>query len=154
LGYDIEKIYAKLAGKKEALYIKEKNLTNDLIQSQLSQGMFRALSLIVFIYYLINKNTVRTIIVDDLCEGLDYDRATKLGQLLFEELENKKIQLIASSNDSFLMDVVNIKYWNILTRKNNTIKVYNYKNSQEKFDQFKYSGLSNFDLFSSDYLDE
>ncbi len=153
LGYDIEKIYAKLAGEKEALYIKEKNLENDLIQSQLSQGMFRALSLIVFIYYLINKNKVRTIIVDDLCEGLDYDRATKLGKLLFEELQNKKIQFIASSNDSFLMDVVNIKYWNILARRNNAIKVYNYKNSQEKFDQFKYSGLSNFDLFSSDYLE-
>jgi len=154
LGYDIEKIYTKPEGKKEVLYIKEKSLKNDLVQSQLSQGMFRALSLIVFIYYLINKNMVRTIIVDDLCEGLDYDRAIKLGKLLFEELQNRNIQFIASSNDSFLMDVINIKYWNILVRKNDAIKVYNYKNYQEKFDQFKYSGLSNFDLFSSDYLEE
>ena len=153
LGYDIEKIYAELTGKKEVLYIKEKSLENDLEQSQLSQGMFRALSLIVFIYSLINKNMVRTFIVDDLCEGLDYDRATRLGKLLFEELQNRDIQFIASSNDSFLMDVVNIKYWNILTREKNIIKVYNYKNSREKFDQFKYSGLSNFDLFSSDYLE-
>ena len=154
LGYNIDKIYSQPEGEIDFLYIKEQGLKNDLVQSQLSQGMFRALSLIVFIYYIIDKNMVRTIIVDDLCEGLDYDRATKLGKLLFEELQNKKIQFIVSSNDSFLMDVVNIKYWNILARENNTIKVYNYKNSKEKFDQFKYSGLNNFDLFSSDYLEE
>ena len=153
LGYDIQHIYTEQENGKEVLYIKEKRLKYRLRQNRLSQGMFRALALLVFVHYLMNKSKVKTIIVDDLCEGLDYERATKLGELLFEELENTNIQFIASSNDNFLMDVVNIKYWNILVRDANTVRVYNYQNSQDKFDNFKFSGLSNFDLFSSDYLD-
>ncbi|MCP4106937.1 MAG: ATP-binding protein [Desulfobacteraceae bacterium] len=102
---------------------------------------------------LLIQNKAETIIVDDICEGLDYERATKLGKLLFKIFQAKNVQFIVSSNDSFLMDVIDIRYWNILVRENNLIRVYNYKNSKDKFDNFKYSGLSNFDLFSSDYLD-
>lgn len=153
LGYDIEKIYSIRESGKDVLYIKEKNLKFDLDQSRLSQGMFRALALIVFIHYLLAQSDLQTIIVDDLGEGLDYERATKLGEVIFRKLEALDIQFIASSNDSFLMDVVNIRYWNILVRKMNIVKVYNYQNSKDKFDNFRYSGLSNFDLFSSDYLE-
>ncbi len=152
LGYNIEKFYSKLKGEKDFLYIKEKGLKHELKQDFISQGMFRALTLIVFIHYLIDQNKAQTIIIDDLCEGLDYARATQLGKLIFETLKAHNIQLIASSNDSFLMDVVNIRYWNVFKRNGSTVNVYNYINSKEKFDDFKYSGLSNFDLFASDYL--
>lgn len=153
IGYDIENFYAKKEGGKDILYVKEKKLTYDLRQNFLSQGMFRAISLITFIHYLTDRNIAKTIIVDDLCEGLDYERATKLARLIFEKFRDKGVQFIVSSNDSFLMDVINIRYWNILVKENGRTKVYNYKNSKDKFDDFKYSGLSNFDLFSSDYLD-
>ncbi len=153
LGYHIEKLYTIRESGKDVLCIKERNLKHDLKQSRLSQGMYRALALIAFIHYLLANRDIKTIIVDDLGEGLDYERATKLGELIFKKLEKSDIQFIASSNDSFLMDVVNIRYWNILVRKMNTVKAYNYQNSKDKFDNFRYSGLSNFDLFSSDYLD-
>jgi hypothetical protein len=153
LGYDLEELYTKQESGKDVLYIREKGLKYGLRQNHLSQGMFRALALIVFIHYLNEKVKVKTIIVDDLGEGLDYERATKLGELIFKKLEKTNIQFIASSNDNFLMDVVDIKYWSILKRSDNTVNVYNYHNSKEKFDNFKFSGLSNFDLFSSDYLE-
>lgn len=152
LGYDIENFYAKKEGGKDILYVREKKLTYDLRQDDLSQGMFRAISLITFIHYLADQNSAETIIVDDLCEGLDYERATKLGRLIFEKFRDKGVQFIVSSNDCFLMDVIPIRYWNLLVREDIHIRAYNYKNSKKKFDDFKYSGLSNFDLFSSDYL--
>jgi len=153
IGYAIENIYAEKESGEDIFYVKERKMKHAFRQNLLSQGMLRAISLIVFIHYLIDKNAADTIIVDDICEGLDYERATKLGSLIFEKFQDSGVQFIVSSNDSFLMDVINIRCWNILVREDNHIKAYNYKNSKDKFDNFKYSGLSNFDLFSSDYLD-
>lgn len=153
IGYEIENIYAEKESGEDILYVKQRKMKYAFRQTLLSQGMLRAVSLIVFIHYLIDKNAADTIIVDDICEGLDYERATKLGSLIFEKFQDSGVQFIVSSNDSFLMDVINIRCWNILVREDNHIKAYNYKNSKDKFDNFKYSGLSNFDLFSSDYLD-
>lgn len=153
LGYEIESFYARKMFGRRFLYVREKKLTHDLKQHLLSQGMFRAISLIIFIHYLIDNGKAKIIIVDDLCEGLDYERATKLGRLIFERFRDKGVQFIVSSNDCFLMDVIPVRYWTVLTKKNGHIRVYNYENSKKKFDDFKYSGLSNFDLFASDYLD-
>ena len=136
----------------DALYVVEDGLESRLSEYQLSQGMFRALALIVYIQHVVQNNYVSIILIDDLGEGLDYERATKLGKLLVEKLENSNIQFIATSNDSFLMDVIPIKYWNILQRDGNTVRALNYHNSKERFDKFLMTGLSNFDLFSSDYL--
>lgn len=136
----------------KALYLLEEGLNNRLSEYQLSQGMFRALTLIVYVQHVIQFRNKSMILVDDLGEGLDYERATKLGKLLVEKLENSNIQFIATSNDSFLMDVIPIKYWNILQRDGNTVSSLNYQNSKERFDKFLMTGLSNFDLFSSDYL--
>jgi AAA15 family ATPase/GTPase len=148
LGYDVEKISLD---RRKVVYIKEKNSSQQLNDYELSQGMHRTLSLLVYIEYIL-KQEVSMILIDDLCEGLDYERATKLGKLLVEKLENSNIQFIATSNDSFLMDVIPIKYWNILQRDGNTVRALNYQNSKERFDKFLMTGLSNFDLFSSDYL--
>jgi AAA15 family ATPase/GTPase len=155
LGYQIEDIFLDKFNYRpdsDALYLMENGLENRLSEYQLSQGMFRALALIVYIQYVAEKNSVSMILIDDLGEGLDYERATKLGKLLVQKLENSNIQFIATSNDSFLMDVVPIKYWNILQRDGNTVRALNYQNSKEQFDEFKLSGLSNFYLFSSDFL--
>ena len=50
------------------------------------------------------------------------------------------------------MDVVDIKYWNILFRKNKIVTSVNIIENTEIFEKFRFSGLNNFDLFSSDYL--
>jgi hypothetical protein len=120
----------------------------------LSQGMYRALYILTFIEYLVATGNPQTIIIDDLCEGLDYSRATKLGTLLFEFCRTHKIQLIASSNDGFLMDVIDLEYWNVLQRDGGKVSAINYTNSKDLFDGFKFTGLSNFDFFSSDYIEQ
>jgi predicted ATPase len=152
LGYELEKIVVNKdeIGTKIAVF--QKGLTSGLKQEQLSQGMFRSLCLIIFMHYLLTKNNVSTIIVDDFCEGLDYNRAIKLGKLIVEKFANSNIQFIATTNDSFLMNVIDIKYWNILVREGSTVRSFNYQNSKDIFDDFKMSGLSNFYLFSSDFL--
>ena len=115
--------------------------------------MMRSLCLLIYIEYLISKNKTATLLIDDLGEGLDYKRAIELGKLLFKLCEENNIQLIVTSNDSFLMDVVNINYWNVLTRKGKVITALNKFNQPELFEDFKFTGLSNFDFFSSDYID-
>ena len=117
--------------------------------------MFRAFSLLAMIQHVLDtvKGNI-TILVDDLCEGLDYERSINFTKLLFNKLKEKNIQLIVTSNDSFLMNAVGIEYWNILIREKSTVKAFNYKNSKEIFDDFKFTGLNNFDLFSSDFLDK
>jgi len=114
--------------------------------------MFRALAVIVYVQYLISRKKPSTIIIDDLCEGLDFERATKLGKLIFDKCLENDIQLIATSNDSFLMEVVDLKYWNILTRTGKKVSGFNSKTNSESFENFKFTGLSNFDFFSSDYI--
>ena len=137
---------------KKTLQITEKGIALPIPQGEISQGMFRSLLLLIFINYLIEQKKVSTLLIDDLCEGLDYERATKLGKLLLEKVSNSNIQLVASSNDSFLMDVFPIKYWNVLLKHKTGNQSFNYQNSKPLFDEFKFMGLSNFDLFSSDYL--
>ena len=50
------------------------------------------------------------------------------------------------------MNSVPIEYWNILKREGTTVSAYNYKNNKKSFDEFKLTGLSNFDIFSSNIL--
>jgi energy-coupling factor transporter ATP-binding protein EcfA2 len=153
IGFKLDGLYSIEQGDKNVLYMREHGVIPPISQYYFSQGMFRAISLLIFIHYLTEKVGAGVIIVDDLCEGMDYERASKLGKLIYETLESKNIQFIATSNDSFLMNVVDVKYWNILHREANHINSYNITNSKEKFDKFKKSGLNNFDLFSSDFLD-
>jgi AAA domain, putative AbiEii toxin, Type IV TA system len=152
LGYNLEYISVDKSKRIPQVSIKEKKLNHELDLYELSSGMFRTIGLLAFIDFNLEKKNLTTVAIDDLGEGLDYERATKLGKLLLEKIENSNIQLIATSNDSFLMDVIPIKYWNILQREGNTVRALNYQNSKELFDKFKLTGLSNFDLFSSDYL--
>lgn len=59
-----------------------------------------------------------------------------------------------TSNDRFVMNEVDLKYWHILNRSAETVRILDYANSGEKFDHFKLIGLSNFDFFSREiYLE-
>jgi hypothetical protein len=135
------------------IYLSEKDSGAVVWQPNISQGMFRALSLIIQITYNILKNLPTTILIDDIGEGLDFDRSSRLIKLLVEIAEkNENIQLIMSTNDRFVMNAVPLQYWQVIQRNGGECQVFNYQNSKEKFDEFEYMGLNNFDFLATDYL--
>jgi hypothetical protein len=154
IGFDIEKVDLVdfVNEKVKFISIQEKNVVEPLYLHWLSQGLFRSISLLIFLEYLIAKKKPATVIIDDLCEGLDYERATKLGKLVFEKCLANNIQLIATSNDAFLMETVDLKYWNVLQRNGSVVTSLNAQNHPDLFKDFKFTGLSNFDFFASDYI--
>jgi ABC-type Na+ transport system ATPase subunit NatA len=152
IGFSVEKLYVEKGASVDYLQVKEAGIENIIDEDELSQGMLRSIYLTIFTRFLISGKKTSTIIIDDLCEGLDYDRATKLGRMIFSLCQENNIQLIAASNDMFLMDVVELEYWNVLQREGSVVTALNEKNSPDLFESFKFTGLSNFDFFSSDFI--
>jgi len=134
------------------IFLKEKGISQALKQFDISQGMFRAFSMLTIIEYLSSHHDIGTILVDDFGEGLDFERSKKLAELIFKEKTGSKVQFIATSNDPFLMNVVPLTDLTICFRSTHIVKCLNYLNSKEKFDEWQQLGLNNFDLFSSNYL--
>lgn len=152
MGYHLESIEAfEYADVKKVLFA-EKGVSTPLFDFNLSKGMFRTLYLLIYLEYVAQSGKPATLLIDDLCEGLDYDRSTKLGKYVFDYCSKNDIQLIATSNDSFLMDVVDLNYWSILQRDGSKVSAINHKNHPELFEDFSFTGLSNFDLLSSDFI--
>ena len=135
------------------LFASEKDRSANVSQHAMSQGMFRALSIIIHLTYHAMMNMSTTILIDDIGEGLDFDRSTKLIKLLISLAEkNENIQLIMSTNDRYVMNNVPFKYWQLIDRKGGECRVYNHQNSREIFDEFKYTGLNNFDFIATDFI--
>lgn len=159
IGYDINSIDLGKPNNIEsqismvALAVKEKDVEIVLNQTELSTGMFRALSLIIQINYYNLLNTPSCFLIDDVGEGLDFERSTNLINLLIEKAENSEMQLIMSTNDRFVMNCVPLKYWSLIQRKEKSSVIYNYKNSKKIFDKFEYTGLNNFDFFSKNFFE-
>lgn len=137
--------------KTQALFIREKGLDGIIYQHEMSQGMFRALSLFIQLNYILLVEEPQTILIDDIGEGLDFERSSHLIKLLIEKAKNTNVQLIMTTNDQFVMNNVPIEYWFILNREGNTCFSYNYRNSKELFDEFEFTGLNNFDLFATNF---
>ncbi len=154
-GYEIKDIDVSLPhipkAPKDSLVISlwEKGLKHPIDQMSLSQGMNRVIAIIIAVHYLLEKGGGGTVICDDFAEGLDFERATKLTEVVFRRMKNTDGQLILTSNDRFLMNAVDIKYWNILERRKNTVQSFNYINSEKSFDEFRRAGLNNFDFFAN-----
>ena len=66
--------------------------------------------------------------------------------------QSRNLQVILTTNDRFVMNAVPIDYWTVLDRRGNTVHVFNKSNSGDKFESFKFTGLSNFDFFATDYV--
>jgi AAA domain, putative AbiEii toxin, Type IV TA system len=164
LGYDIEDISLAvpdlnvsgilLPGPLSSVTVQEKGIAQATQQHKMSQGMFRALSLIVQLNFGIMSSGASTIVIDDIGEGLDFERSCALIELLIEKVRGFDIQLIMSTNDRFVMNRVPIESWSILKRIQKGSRVYNYENSKEIFEDFKFTGLNNFDLLASDFLED
>ncbi len=153
LGYPIQRIELFEHGSNlKMVLFHEENVKSQLFDALISKGMFRALYLLIYAQYMSVREFPSLLLIDDLCEGLDYDRSTKLGKILFDFCIEHHIQLIASSNDTFLMDVVDLKYWNILQREGSEVSSIDIIKNPDLFNDFLFTGLSNFDFFSSDYI--
>jgi hypothetical protein len=92
------------------------------------------------------------ILIDDIGEGLDFDRSCRLIDLLRKKAKESNIQLILSTNDRFVMNRVPLEEWSVLQRRGSHVRVRNYENSRELFEEFKFTGLSNFSLLEMDFL--
>ena len=135
----------------QCIFVQELGLTGKTQQIHISQGMFRALSLIIQINVSLLDSEPSCILIDDVGEGLDYERSTTLINLIIEKTRDTDIQIIMSSNDRFVMNAVPIKYWCVIQREDGKCKIFNYRNSKEIFEDFKFTGLANFDFLKSEF---
>ncbi|MCA9938737.1 MAG: ATP-binding protein [Anaerolineales bacterium] len=133
------------------IYVKETDRQGRTFQPSISQGMFRALSVIVQVNYSLLASEPSCILIDDIGEGLDFSRSSALITLLVNRIRNSSTQLIMATNDRFVMNNVPLEYWIIMERQRSECILYNYRNSKRMFDEFELTGLNNFDLFSSNY---
>ena len=159
LGYNIEDIEvsntdmvsASIPTDIKVVHIKEAGIEGKITQMELSQGMFRALSLIIQLNLAQLSSTPSCIVIDDIGEGLDFQRSIALINLLIDKVQNSEVQLIMSTNDRFVMNNVPLEYWQVIQRNKNKCHILNYRNSKEIFDEFKFTGLNNFDFFSTEF---
>jgi len=159
IGYDLTDIdvgplvsvvfETNLPGEIVGLYVQEADLKGKTDQSDMSQGMFRALSLIIQMTYSQMTGEASCILVDDIGEGLDYERSTALVKLLIERTKDTSVQLVMATNDRFVMNNVSLEYWLVTQRIGGKSRIYNYRNSQKIFEEFALTGLNNFDFFAN-----
>ena len=145
LGFPIAdiKVQAILVDGKEMplIFFREKNVgTYDIANA--SAGMKKIIFLITCLN-LVNKGTC--ILIDNLGDGLDFQRSIEIVTILEEKASDK--QIIVCTNNEILLNQTDIRNWNILHRDGSNVKAYNYKNSKERLIRFADSGLSNYEYF-------
>lgn len=151
VGYNIQYVDVLQSKQGYALHVKEEELDEFTNQLDMSQGMYRMLSFIIKLNYaLLNKVSV-CFLADDLGEGLDYDRSKSLISLIIKNLTDSTIQTFMTTNDRYMMNKIPLKYWSVVERIPKKAIFYNYYNSKEIFDDFKYTGLNNFDFLATDF---
>jgi energy-coupling factor transporter ATP-binding protein EcfA2 len=151
IGYPIEGVLVR--EEKDGLAVgvnKEKHSATIPLQ-RLSQGEQRALTLLTFLALMEAEDKAITVLIDDFGEGLDFEHAASAAQFLLRRIPETKLQLIVATNDRYVMNAVPLEHWTVLVEEGNKTRVFNYANSKRKFDDFKFSGLNNFDFFSMDF---
>ena len=146
------RLVSGLPGEMVGLYVKEKDLSGITDQHSMSQGMFRALSIVIQVDYSQMAKKSTCILIDDIGEGLDFDRSCRLIDLLREKAKESNIQLILSTNDRFVMNRVPLEEWSVVQRRGSHVRIRNHENSRKLFEEFKFTGLSNFSLLEMDFL--
>jgi energy-coupling factor transporter ATP-binding protein EcfA2 len=135
-----------------SFYIAEKGNTAVIKQYDISQGMFRALALIIQLTYNKFSHSSSTILIDDIGEGLDFNRSSSLIKLVLELARESNTQIIMSTNDRYVMNGVDLEYWQIIDRVAGKCKIYNIRNEPKKFEDFQYLGLNNFDFLRTNFI--
>ena len=154
IGSPVSVRFSGTPGEVVSLLVQEADLPGLTDQHSMSQGMFRVLALLVHLNYFELKWAGACVLIDDIGEGLDFDRSCRLVNLLRRKADKSDIQLVMSTNDRFIMNEVPLEEWSVLQRKNNHVAVRNYENSRALFDEFKFTGLSNFSFLELDVIHE
>ena len=81
------------------LFLQEEGLGGITEQISISQGMFRVLSVVIQINLAEMISEPACIIIDDIGEGLDFERSCKIIELLIQKTRDRSVQLIMSTND-------------------------------------------------------
>ena len=145
-GLSIENIHHPALNVK-VIAVNEDRLAGYTDQTEMSSGMFRAFSLLIQMEYAILRKTSTCILIDDIGEGLDYDRSKQLIALIKQKANDNSIQLIMTTNDENIMNGIDIDYWQIVVREDGRTVFYNRQNTKELFDEFEYAGFSNSKFF-------
>ena len=151
IDYNLTAIGLKVEADYLFLSVQESDLPALTQFKDMSQGMARAFSLIVQLNYSLMAKIPSCILIDDIGEGLDYDRSKKLIELIIEKAEGSNIQVFMTTNDRFVMNSAPLKYWSIIHREGNKSVFYNYQNSKQTFDDFALTGFNNFDFFATEF---
>lgn len=161
IGYEISDVgiappkniqFNSAPGELTGLYVQEVSLPGRTEQHAMSQGMFRCLSLLIHVNFAEMRKSAACVIVDDIGEGLDFNRSCKMIHLLRDKAEKSSVQVILSTNDRFVMNEVPLTEWAIVQRNGNHVQIRNYENSKDIFDDFRFTGLSNFTFFEMDII--
>jgi energy-coupling factor transporter ATP-binding protein EcfA2 len=94
----------------------------------------------------------KTVVVDDFGCRLDHESSPIIAKYLVEYSNRSPAQFILTTNNQFVVNSVPLDCLSIIERSSNIIKLHNIFNSREKFEEFKFIGLNNFDLFTSEFL--
>jgi hypothetical protein len=158
IGYEVEEIGLTEAnlpqtGQKKLpeVFVKEKRLKTITRQHVMSQGMYRSLSLLVCLNHLQLARHPACVLIDDFGEGLDFERVGALTDLTVSKCRESGFQLILSTNERVVMNKIPLEYWSVLLQEEGRTRIFNQANARERFDNFKFTGLSNFDFFSMDF---
>ena len=123
-------------------------------QREMSQGMFRALALFIMLSYARLNDLSLCVLVDDMGEGLDFDSSKKMMDIVTKKVQKSNIQFFMTTNDRQVMNQISLRFWSVIDRQHNKSVFYDYTNSTDTFEDFKYTGLNNFDFLVSDFYKE
>jgi energy-coupling factor transporter ATP-binding protein EcfA2 len=147
IGYPFESVRA--TNDPASLAVKQRGRSVTTPFSKLSQAQQRTLTFLSIVTLLELENTSATLLVDDFAEGLDFESAIALTKLVLDV--DSSLQFIVTSNDRYVMNTVPLEHWTVLVEEGQKTRAFNYENSKQKFDDFKFTGLNNFDFFSMDF---
>lgn len=150
LGYDITDICIQEYNGRYGLSIEEEGKYT-VSQREMSQGMFRALSLFIMLTHARMSNLSVCILVDDMAEGLDFERSRGVIDMVIMKVNKSNMQFFMSSNDRQVMNQIPIRFWSVIDRDGDKSIFYDYTNSKETFEDFRYTGLNNFDFLTTDF---
>jgi predicted ATP-dependent endonuclease of OLD family len=159
IGYNLDDVGADHASSLMGLQVPDEVISMYVVESDrpdhkisqgaMSQGMFRALGLICQVNAAAFAKEHTLILIDDIGEGLDYERSVGLLDVLMRHSKDSNIQVILTTNDRFIMNSVPLENWSYLKRDKSIVRAYTSRSNPEKFENFKFLGLSNFDFFTS-----
>lgn len=153
MDYQIESIEpVTISDKFNIVFLRENGVNTPLFSATLSNGMLRVFYIFSYIAFISLEKGAKTLLIDDLGEGLDFSRSKKLSKILFDYSSEHDIQLIVTSNDNFLMNAVSLDHWVILQRNHEITSAVSEETHPELFKKFRRMGLNNFDLLSTDFI--